>query len=116
MRHEFREYQSTIYGGFNVGDDLSVTNSFYAGGNLVLTDYTAYNKTKINAQRAGILTPSKIEITSDAWSQIKINSTSDSVAVPSEIAINRQIKHALLGAAMGVSGDTERGAWAGLIE
>ena len=93
MRHQFMEYQSMIYGGLNIGDDLSVSSDIYSGGNLVLTDYTAYNKTEINAQRAGVLTPSKIEITSDAWSQIKINSTSNSAVVPSEMAFNRQSKN-----------------------
>jgi hypothetical protein len=46
---------------------------------------------------------------------MKINSTSDSTAVPSEIGFNRRSKNALLATAMGVSGDTERGAfwWAG---
>ena len=58
--------------------------------------------------------PSKIEITSDEWSQIQINSTSDTDS-PSEIAMHRRNKNVFLATAMGVSGDMERGAfwWAG---
>jgi hypothetical protein len=115
IRQVFREFESTIYGGLTVGDSLMVTNHIYAdSGSLVLTELTAYNKTEINAQRAGILTPSKIEITSNATSQIQINSPADTTD-PSEIGFYRQSKNQFLKTAMGVSGGTARGAfwWAG---
>jgi hypothetical protein len=68
----------------------------------------------INSRLAGTLTPEKIEITSNSWSQVKINSTSDTEN-PSEIAFNRENRSQYLKSAMGVSGDLTRGAfwWAG---
>jgi hypothetical protein len=95
--------------------ELSVSDNIYSNGNLLLTDLTAYNKTEINAQRAGILSPSKVDIITDAWGQISIKSNSDTANLPSDITLNRQIKKQFLVSAMGVSGDTARGAywWAG---
>jgi hypothetical protein len=112
MRHTFREYESTIYGGLNVGDNLMVSDNIYANsGQLVLTELTAYNKTEINTKLAGILTPSKIEITGDGWSQIKIRSNSDTASSPAEIGFSRLVKKQFLEGAIGVSGDTTRGAF-----
>jgi hypothetical protein len=69
---------------------------------------------EINTRLSGYLTPSKIEITSNFWSQVQINSTSDTTD-PSEIGFSRENKSQFLKSAMGVSGDLTRGAfwWAG---
>jgi hypothetical protein len=69
---------------------------------------------EINERLAGYLTPGKIEITSNNWSQIQINNTSDTTD-PSEIGFSRANKSQFLKSAMGVSGDLTRGAfwWVG---
>jgi hypothetical protein len=67
--------------------------------------------TSIDSRLAGILTPSKIDITSDTWSQIHILSNSETAEIPSEIGFNRQSKSQYLKSAMGVSGNLTRGAY-----
>ena len=66
---------------------------------------------QIVSKLAGTITPTKIDVLSDVWAQITIKSSSDSAAVPTEMAFNRENKNTYLRTAMGVSGDTARGAY-----
>jgi hypothetical protein len=71
--------------------------------------------TSIDTRLAGVLAPSKIDVVGDDWSQIKIQSNSADLGIPSEIAFNRENKSQWLKSAMGVAGDLTRGAfwWVG---
>jgi hypothetical protein len=99
-------------GEYIIRMDISYDQALYAKADKTSLDSF---ESSINTRLLDILTPIKINITSDAWAQINIHSNSEEAYTPSEIAFNRQIKNAFLSSAMGVSGDLTRGAywWAG---
>jgi hypothetical protein len=84
--------------------DVSVANDMI----VTLQSYT-------NTQLAGIITPSKINITSNTWPQITLKSNSTTITDPSEISFNRENINVKFITSIGLSGDTTRGAfwWAG---
>jgi hypothetical protein len=112
--------RNAITGEYEIRMDISYDEALFAKADKTSlngkADKTALDLLEANTtlQLDGYLTPSKIEITSSEWSQIKINSFADT-ADPAEISFSRVNRNQFLKSVVGVSGDTTRGAfwWAG---